>query len=234
MKFLLTSGGISNDSIRNALVDLLGKPIAESSALCIPTGTYALPEGPTHAWRLIHGVAATPLCEVGWKSLGVLELTALPSLKEEQWVPWVQEADALLVCGGDVLYLCYWMRQSGLADLLPSLREAVYVGVSAGSMVVTPNFGEAYDGWFCREPLGIPASNLPTGDDRALGLVDFSLFPHLDHEKFPENSLVNAEKWAARVPVPTYAIDDQTAITVIDGIVEVVSEGHWKRFMPFS
>ena len=230
MKFLLTSGGISNTSIRNALVDLLGKPIAESSALCIPTGTYALPGGAAHAWRLISGVAATPLCEVGWKSLGVLELTALPSIAREQWVPLVQEADALLVGGGDVLYLCYWMRQSGLADLLPQLaRETVYVGVSAGSMVVTPNFGETYDGWFCREP---PASNLPTGDDGALGLVDFSVFPHLDHEKFPENSLANAERWAAKGPVPTYAIDDQTAIKVIDGTVEVVSEGHWKRFVP--
>jgi dipeptidase E len=221
MKFLLTSAGIKNDSIRNTLVDLLGKPIAESSALCIPTGTYALPEGPTHAWRLIHGVAATPLCEVGWKSLGVLELTALPSLKEEQWVPWVQEADALLVCGGDVLYLCYWMRQSGLADLLPSLREAVYVGVSAGSMVMAPNVGEDLVGW-----------NPPTGGDRALGMVDFSLFPHLDHPSLPDNSMANAEKWAAGVPVPGYAIDDQTAIKVTDGAVEVVSEGHWKRFTP--
>src|SRR5713101_3371468 len=144
---------------------------------------------------------ATPLCEVGWKSLGVLELTALPSIKEEHWVPLVQETDALLVGGGDPLYLCYWMRQSGLADLLPELpRETVYVGVSAGSMVVTPNFGEPYDGWFCREP---PASNLPTGDDRALGLVDFSLFPHLDHPKSPANSMTNAEKWAAKGPVPT-------------------------------
>ncbi len=230
MKFLLTSGGISNTSIRNALVDLLGKPIAESSALCIPTGTYALPGGAAHAWRLISGVAATPLCEVGWKSLGVLELTALPSIAREQWVPLVQEADALLVGGGDVLYLCYWMRQSGLADLLPQLaRETVYVGVSAGSMVVTPNFGEAYDDWFCREP---PARNLPTGDERALGLVDFSVFPHLDHEKFPENSLANAERWAAKGPVPTYAIDDQTAITVTDGEIEVISESHWKRFTP--
>ena len=232
MKLLLTSAGIKNDSIRNALVDLLGKPIAESSALCIPTAAYALPGGAAMAYQLIRGVAASPLCELGWKSLGVLELTALPSIKEEHWVPLVQEADALLVYGGDVLYLCYWMRQSGLADLLPQLgRETVYVGVSAGSMVVTPNFGEAYDGWFCREPSGIAASNLPTSDDRALGLVDFSLFPHLDHEKFPENSLANAEKWAAKVPVPTYAIDDQTAIKVIDGAVEVVSEGHWKRFV---
>jgi dipeptidase E len=160
----------------------------------------------------------------------VLELTALPSIAREQWVPLVQEADALLVYGGDVLYLCYWMRQSGLADLLPELsRETVYVGVSSGSMVVTPNFGEAYDGWFCREP---PASHLPKGSDRALGLVDFSLFPHLDLPESPDNSLANAEKWAAGVDVPTYAIDDQTAIVVLDGVVEVVSEGHWKRFVP--
>ncbi len=221
MKFLLTSAGISNDSIHKSLVDLLGKPIAESSALCIPTAAYAMPGGAAMAWRLIRGVAATPLCELGWKSLGVLELTALPSIKEEHWVPLVQETDALLVGGGDVLYLCYWMRQSGLADLLPSLREAVYVGVSAGSMVMAPNVGEDFVGW-----------NPPTGSDRALGMVDFSLFPHLDHPSMPDNSMANAEKWAAGVPVPGYAIDDQTAIKVIDGVVEVVSEGHWKRFVP--
>ncbi len=230
MKFLLTSAGISNDSIRNALVESLGKPIAESNALVIPTGMYAIPGGAAHAWRFLRGVDTTPLCELGWKSLGVLELTALPSINEEQWVPMVQGTDALLVAGGDVLYLCYWMRQSGLADLLPELpRETVYVGVSAGSMVVTPNFGETYDGWFCREP---PASNLPTGDDRALGLVDFSLYPHLDHPSFPENSLANLERWATGVDVPAYVIDDQTALKVLDGVVEVVSEGHWKRFTP--
>jgi dipeptidase E len=221
MKFLLTSAGIKNDSIRNALVDLLGKPIAESSALCIPTAVYAMPGGAGMAWRLIRGVEATPLCEVGWKSLGVLELTALPSIKEEHWVPLVQETDALLVGGGDPMYLCYWMRQSGLADLLPSLRETVYVGVSAGSMVMAPNVGEDFVRW-----------NPPTGSDRALGMVDFSLFPHLDHPSLPDNSLANAERWAAGIPVPAYAIDDQTAIKVIDGAVEVVSEGHWKRFTP--
>jgi dipeptidase E len=228
MKYLLTSSGISNDSIRHALVESLGKPIAESSALCIPTAAYACPDGATMAWRFLRGVARSPLCEVGWKSLGVLELTALPSIAREQWVSLVQEADALLVYGGDVLYLCYWMRQSGLADLLPELgRETIYVGVSSGSMVVTPNFGEPYDNWFCREP---PARNLPAGSDRALGLVDFSLFPHLDLPESPDNSLANAERWAAKRPVPTYAIDDQTAIKVTDGVIEVVSEGHWKRF----
>jgi dipeptidase E len=221
MRFLLTSAGIKNTSIHDALVDLLGKPIAESNALCIPTAAYAMPGGADMAWRLINGRAPTPLCELGWKSLGVLELTALPSIDEEHWIPMVQETDALLVGGGDVLYLCHWIQQSGLADLLPSLREAVYVGVSAGSMVMAPNVGEDFVGW---KP--------PTGGDTALGMVDFALFPHLDHEDLPDNSMANAEKWAASVPVPGYAIDDQTAIKVTDGAVEVVSEGHWKLFTP--
>jgi dipeptidase E len=223
MKLLLTSAGVKNASIRNALVDLLGKPIAESSALCIPTATYGHPmAGPGAAWRFIAGQEPrTPMCELGWKSLGVLELTALPSIDEEHWVPMVQETDALLVNGGDSLYLCHWMRQSGLADLFPSLRETVYVGLSAGSLVMTPNIGEDFVIW---QP--------PTGGDRALGMVGFSIFPHLDHEAMPDNSMANAEKWAAGIPRPAYAIDDQTAITVADGTVEVVSEGHWKLFTP--
>jgi dipeptidase E len=221
MKFLLTSSGISNDSIRNALVDLLGKPIAESSALVIPTAWYAYTGGLAGVYQLIHGVAKSPFCELGWKSLGVLELTALPSIKKENWVPLVQEVDALLVGGGEVFYLCYWMWQSGLADLLPELpRETVYVGLSGGSMVVTPAIG-VYD-----DP------QLATGSDRMLGLVDFTLFPHLDDPEMPDTSLANIERWAAGIPVPAYAIDDQTAIKVIDGAVEVVSEGHWKRFTP--
>ena len=220
MRLLLTSAGIKNTSIHDALVDLLGKPIAESSALCIPTAAYGHPmAGPGAAWRFISGQEPRcPMCELGWKSLGVLELTALPSIDEEQWVPMVEEADALLVNGGDPLYLSYWMRQSGLADLLPSLR-ALWVGLSGGSMVMAPNVGEDFDCW---KP--------PTGGDRALGVVDFAMFPHLDHEDLPDNSMANAEKWAASVPVPGYAIDDQTAIKVTDGAVEVVSEGHWKLF----
>jgi dipeptidase E len=221
MRLLLTSAGIKNSSIHDALVDLLGKPIAESSALCIPTAIYAFPGGAARAWQLINGRAATPLCELGWKSLGVLELTALPSIKEEHWVSAVRDTDALLVGGGDPMYLCHWMRLSRLADLLPSLHETVYVGVSAGSTVMTPNVGEEF-----------VYGNMPTNDDRALGLVGFSMFPHVDHVDMPDNCMSNAEKWAARLPVPGYAVDDQTAIKVIDGVVEVVSEGHWRLLTP--
>ncbi len=222
MKFLLTSAGIKNTSIHDALVDLLGKPIAESSALCIPTAAYGHPmAGPEAAWRFISGQEPrTPMCELGWKSLGVLELTALPSINEELWVPVVQETDVLLVNGGDPLYLCYWMRQSGLADLLPSL-ETVYVGLSAGSLVMTPNIGEDFVQW-----------TPPTGGDETLGMVGFSIFPHLDHPDLPDNSMVDAERWAAGMTVPAYAIDDETAIRVTDGAVDVISEGHWKLFSP--
>jgi dipeptidase E len=223
MKFLLTSAGIKNSSIHNALLDLLGKPIAECNALCIPTASYGHPmAGPTAAWRFISGQEPEcPMCELGWKSLGVLELTALPSIGKELWIHLVQKTDVLLVNGGDPLYLYYWMRQSGLADLLPSLSETVWVGLSAGSMVMTPRIGEDFVGW---KP--------PTGGDETLGLVDFSIFPHLDHEMLPENTMAYAERWAAKIAGPAYAIDDQTAIKVAGGTTEVISEGHWKLFTP--
>jgi dipeptidase E len=228
MRFLLTSAGIANASIYDTLVDLLGKPIGESSAVFIPTAVYPFPDGAGMAWKAICGKAPSPLCELGWKSLGVLELTALPSIQQESWVPMLRETDALLVLGGDVLYLCHWMRQSGLADLLPLLSESVYVGVSAGSIVLTPyNCDAEFNLQY------VPAgSDMAEESDRALALVDFALRVHLDREDFPDSSLTNIERWAARIPVPTYAIDDETAIKVTDGTVEVVSEGHWKRLTP--
>ena len=222
MKLLLTSGGIKNASIRGALVDLLGKPVADSRALCIPTAEYGHPMcTPASAWRFVAGQTPAPMCDLGWKSLGLLELTALPSIGEERWAPWVREADVLLVDGGDATYLCHWMRQSGLADLLSSLHDMVWVGVSAGSMVMTPRIGEDFVSW---KP--------PAAGDNTLGIVDFSLFPHLGHELMPENTMAHAEKWAAGIGGSAYAIDDQTAIKVVDGAVEVVSEGHWKFFPP--
>ena len=221
MKLLLTSAGIKNASIRGALLDLVGKPIEECSALAIPTASYAQPlAGPLRAWNFISGSEPRcPMVELGWKSMGVLELTALPSIDRESWVPLVEETDVLLVNGGDPMYLCHWMRQSGLADLLPSLSETVYVGLSAGSMVMTPRIGEDFVRW-----------RPPTGGDETLGLVDFSIFPHVDHEDMPGNSMAEAERWAAGMSVPCYAIDDQTAIRVTDDTVDVVSEGHWRLF----
>lgn len=221
MKLLLTSAGISNTSIHNALVELLGKPVAEASALFVPTAIYAIQGGAGISQKVTCGSLGDPFCQLGWKSLGILELTALPSIKQELWVPMLQETDALLVGGGDCQYLCYWMQQSGLADLLPSLlNKIVYVGLSAGSMIMT-RFGTTYGN-----------HTLPAETDKSLSLVDFAIHPHLDHEWFPKNSLANIEKLAATIPMPSYAIDDQTAIKITDSTVEVISEGNWKLFTP--
>ncbi len=124
--------------------------------------------------------------------------------------------DVLLVDGGDATYLAHWVRESGLADLLPTLTDTVWVGVSAGSMVMTPRIGDYFVEW-----AGAP-------DDRTLGVVDFAIFPHLD--LFPTNTLAHAQRWAAQIGVPAYAIDEQTALAVVDGVTTVVSEGSWTRF----
>jgi dipeptidase E len=239
MKLLLTSSGISNPSIRDALVGLLGKPIAESSALFVPTAIYPFPGGAGNAFRAITGNAMSPLCDLGWKSLGVLELTALPSIDEDVWTATVRETDALLVWGGDPVYLSYWLKHSGLAGLFPSLPDTVYVGVSAGSIAMAGPFGETYsaqpkcsgerlsseDIVFTR-PEGEVTKTLVMAE--GAGLVDFAIIPHVEYDD--HHDVANAAKWAARLPVPTYAIDDETAIKVTDGTVEVVSEGHWQLF----
>lgn len=221
MKFLLTSGGITNDSIRRALVDLLGKPIADSRALLIITAQWGQPMcTPETAWKTVAGrwEGQTAMTGLGWKSVGLLELTALPSIGEERWIPWVREADVLLVDGGEAVYLAHWMRESGLAGLLPSLDDTVWVGVSAGSMVMTPRIGREFVDW------------KPDGTDETLGVVDFSIFPHLDYPGWSGNTSERARRWAEQIPGPAYAIDDQTAISVADGAASVISEGHWERF----
>jgi dipeptidase E len=215
MRLLLTSGGITNPSIRNALEAIVGKPISESIALVVPTAAHALPTDATRtAWRVVAGQFDAPLVEVGWKSIGVLELAALPTIDRDQWLPVLQATDVLLVAGGNPMYLCHWMRESGVAELLPSLHDIVYVGSSAGTLVATPRIGAEFVWW-------------GDGGDATLGLVDFHVFPHLDNPALPLNSMAKAEDWAARMPAPSYAIDDQTAIAVADGVVDVVSEGSW-------
>jgi dipeptidase E len=230
-RLLLTSIGITNESIRKALIDLLGKPINQSTALFVPTAIYAYPQGNNYAW-----ITLQSLGNLGWKKFGVLELTALPSLNKEIWLPEVEEADAIIVGGGNGFYLSFWMQKSGLFDILPELLEKgkTYVGISAGSMILTHslNFnrkrfektGVYYDEEYDEE------APINAGSDKTLHLVDFVIRPHLNFNMFPKATLENIEKWAAKIDVPLYAIDDQTALKVIDGKVEVITEGKWKLF----
>ena len=243
MKLLLTSSGVSNPSIRDALVALLGTSIDESTALVVPSGINPFRSGPTLAADLVRGRVSTPLTDLGWRSLGLLELAVLPTIDRDVWVAAVETADAVLVWGGDPLYLSTWLTRSGLAGVLPSLPGLVYVGVSAGSIAAGSTFGETYldpppagaapitsEHMEFDTPAGPVGRTFVTAS--GAGFVDVAVIPHLDHPDHPDASTANAQRWAAKLPVPTYAIDDQTALTVSDGVVGVVSEGVWRRFDP--
>jgi dipeptidase E len=242
IKLLLTSSGISNKTIRATLEQLLGKPISESTALFVPTGVYPFPGGPYYAWWPIAGKMKGALVDLGWKTMGLFELTALPSIKKDIWVSALEDADALLVWGGDPLYLAYWFEHSGLAAVLTSLnKDLVYVGVSAGSMAVNAIFGETTG-----DPSGGSGTPLTSENmvfdtaegeisktfytAQGAGLTEFAVVPHFNNPGFPTACGLNAEKWAAKVPATVYAIDDYSAIKVTGGTVEVVSEGTWKLF----
>jgi dipeptidase E len=222
MKLLLTSAGIKNPSIHRALVELLGKPTAEANALCITTASYGHPSvNPQRAWSFVSGVGSmTPMVELGWKSMGLLEPLALPSIPRERWEPWIRETDILLVNGGDALFLAHWIRETGLAELVRTLPDLVWCGLSAGSMVMAPRMGDDFIQW-----------RPPDGADRGLGVVDFSIGPHLAPDGMPGNSMAELEAWATSIDGPKYAIDDDTAIQVVDGQVEIITEGQW-RFFP--
>lgn len=232
MKLLLTSNGITNPSLHRALVDLLGKPIAESNALFVATGMYPFVGGLGYAWQAIAGKSHHPFSEMGWKSFGNLELSVLPAIDRDVWAPAVAEADAILVWGGDPVFLAHWLRA---ADL-PISPHTVYVGTSAGSMAASKIICETYAA--PRRALGDQLSTetlvLPDGEvattlvtAHGMGWVDVAIIPHYTAR---DVTIANAEVWASKIPLPSYALDDDSALVVVDGIVEVVSEGRWKRF----
>ena len=219
MKLLLTDSGVKNDSIRAALVELLGKPIEECTALFAPTALHANPRSAVQARRVVAGEEdRAPMIQLGWKSAGLFEIAALAAVGQDRWEPVLREADVLLVDGGDALFLAHCMRACGLDRLLPELENLTYVGLSAGSMVMTPSIGAAFESW--------PP---PDGDHTTLGLVPFSLCPHVAFDGGDGNSVEICEKWASMIGRRAYLTDVNTAIKVVDGVEEVVSEGTWRE-----
>ena len=234
MRFLLTSAGVTNGSIRAALADLLGKAIGESSAICIPTASYGLPGGPGGAWRTLRAFES-----LGWREFGVLELTTLATTPEPHWLPALNGVDCVIVGGGNAGYLAYWMETTGMTERLTGLLwdrpKTVYLGAGAGSMIVTRGLQPDDEA-----PRSETAGDLDRGavaladavSDKTLELLDFVVRPHLGGAS---SSDVTRERFAAAastLDVPLYAIDDQSAIVVRDGIVRVVSEGEWAVFAP--
>lgn len=219
MKLLLTDSGIKNASIRAALVEMLGKPIEECTALFAPTGLHASASNAFQARRVVAGEEdRSPMIQIGWKRAGLFEIAALTAVGRERWEPVLREADVLLVDGGDALFLAHCMRASGLDRLLPELEHLTYVGLSAGSMVMTPSVGAAFENW--------PP---PDGDHTTLGIVPFSMCPHVAFDGGQGNPVEVCEKWASLIGRRAYLTDNETAIKVVDGVEEVISEGTWRE-----
>lgn len=216
MKLLLTSGGLGNKSIISALEELTGKPFNQLNLAFIPTAAN-LEEG--DKWFLIEDLCKCR--ELGF-STDIVDISALP---KEVWLPRLEKADVIFIGGGNVYHLMYWVNKSGLGEVLPQLlKTRVYVGISAGTVIATSSIKLAEEEKPPAEKIG------EICDDRGLGLVNFLVEPHINNHYFPQLTFEYVEKEARETSYPIYALDDNSAIKVIDNQVEIISEGEWKRF----
>lgn len=208
MKLLLTSNGFSNDAIAQALRDLLGRPLTETSLVFVPTASNV--EKGDKSW-FIDDLAN--IKKQGFTSVMIADISAV---SETIWRPQFEQADVLFFEGGNSYHLMSWMRKSGLEQLLPAfLLHKVYVGLSAGSMVTAPN-------------LDLRLSNIIYGEEaekermQGLGYVDFNFLPHLNNPHFGTRISATLDKAMKGVTRKTYVLDDNSALKVVNGHVEHV------------
>lgn len=216
MKLLLTSGGLENKTIIDALRDLVGKDFKDTKLVFIPTAANV--EAGDKGW-LIGDLSKCK--ELGFKEVDIMDIATIP---KDIWEPRLRNAEVLMVGGGNTSYLMGQMKKSGLAEIMPDLlKTRIYVGISAGSMVVSSDLKEKEMQRLYEEPI------IDDGANEGLGFVGFLVVPHMNSPHFPRAAeLIN--EVAKDIDVPLYAIDDQTAVKVVDEKTEVVSEGKWKRF----
>lgn len=218
MKLLLTSGGLMNQSIINGLIDLVVRPFNQLNLAFIPTAAN-LESG--DKWWLIEDLNTCK--SLGFKTVDIVDISALP---QSVWQPRLESADIIEVGGGNTFHLRHWFKLSGLEKALPKmLLTKVYIGISAGSIIATPNLSLSRQNK-SSELLEIGEEVINTG----LNLVDFLIKPHLNNPHFPERIFASVEKEVKTIKIPVYALDDHSAIKVVDGKVEVISEGDWQLF----
>ena len=217
MRLLLTSSGITNKSIEKALLELLGKPFNKSHLVFIPTA--ANPEEGNKNW-LANDI--NNFRKLGFASLEIVDISKTP---KDEWLSSFENADILVFGGGNVKYLLKWVKKSGLEKILPRLlKTKVYVGISAGSMATANTVSLSSSGILYYEQTG----NLES--IKGLGFVNFEIRPHLNSKSFPKVKLNYLEKLVKGTSNTFYAIDDNTAIKVVNQKISIISEGEWKKF----
>lgn len=215
MKLLLTSNGLSNQSIAEALFELTGKPAMKTTIAFIPTAMNVATG--SKEWFIDD---LNNIKKQGCKAIDIVDISALP---KSIWLPRLESADVLFSSGGNVFHLMYWMKESGLAKLLPELlRSRVYAGISAGSMVTNPTLALSSKDkkLYYEETFGYES-------EEALALVDFYVRPHFNSSDFPHVRKEYLEKIAQDIEKPIYALDDQSALKIIDNKIEIISEGDY-------
>lgn len=213
MKFLLTSSGIKNASIEEVLFELVGKLASEISVVFVPTAANMIPED--KGW-LIENL--NDFKDRGFKSIDIVDISAVP---RENWLKRFETADLLCFGGGDEEYLAKAMRISGVAGALPELlKTRVYMGISAGSMVVGKLL--SYD--LMRKLY--PEESFE-GEDPGLGLFDFSIVPHLNSSYFSQLKAESIRSLETQLTTSLYALDDNSALKIIGEQIDVISEGEF-------
>jgi dipeptidase E len=217
MKLLLTSAGISNKSIADALLSLTKEPFVKLNLAVVPTALNVEEGG--KEWFINDLVNCQKL---GFKEIDIVDISALP---QDIWLPRLQNADVLFFEGGNTFHLMHWLEKVGLEKLLPELlKTKVYVGVSAGSMVVCKHLGLSTSKRLYDEDVEKKYK------DDGLNFVDFLIMPHLNSPYFTNVRLDKLKKIADEIGETFYAIDDNTAIKINDEKMEIISEGEWKKF----
>lgn len=211
MKLLLTSSGIVKSSIAKALAELVGKTPSETKIGFIPTAANA--EEGNKDWFINQFVN---LWRFGYSSIDIIDFSAA----DINWRQRLVDVDVVFVSGGNTFHLLNQARKTGFDTWLNEQKDSkVFVGVSAGTILMTPTI----------EIAGLepgPDDNLPKISDlTGMNWVNFEIEPHCDSERFDV-----VEGYAKGCDNPVYAIDDQTAIKVVDSAVEVVSEGVWRSY----
>jgi len=217
MKLLLTSAGLTNKSISDVLFDLVGKKPEDTNIVFVPTASNI--EKGDKGWLI------DDLRRLQKHNFKQIEIADIAALSEEMWRPRFEEADILYFEGGETFYLMEWINKSGLAKFLPEyLKTKVYVGSSAGSMAASKD-------------LALPISKvIYEGDEgrtenmKALGLVDFYVLPHLNSKYFPKVREENIRKAIQGMSEKVYALDDQSALKIIDGETEIITEREYLVF----
>ncbi len=211
MKFLLTSSGITNKSITNAVLELVGKPANEISVLFVPTAANPVVED--KSW-LIENLSQ--FTKQGYHSIDMLDIAGLT---EEEWRSHFEAANLICFGGGNEQYLAKAIRDSGLEKALPDLlKSRVYMGISAGSMVAGKFLSQKLMKMVYPEEAF--AELAPS-----LAYVDCLFVPHLNSPYFSKVRKEVLDSLKSEFTTTLYACDDNSAVKISDGKPEVVSEG---------